>query len=73
VEALCGHRAKGAQISSVILRKESVGVVLNQNQVVAAGNLGDCLHLARDPAIVHDADGPRSRCHGALDECGVDV
>ena len=73
VEALGCHRAEGTEILALVLCEQAVGVVFNQYEVVSASNLGDCFHLARDTAVVNDANRLSSWCHCALYEAGVNV
>ena len=73
MEALGCHRAEGAEMLALVLCEQAMGVIFNQYEVVSASNLGNRRHLARDAAVVNDANRLSSWCHCTLYEAGVNV
>ena len=65
--------ANRPQGTPAVAGHDRLGGVFDHAQAVAPGDVHDGVHLAGDPAVVHDADGPRAFGYGLLDLGLVDV
>ncbi len=73
VETLRRHRAERAEVLALVLREQTVRIVLDQCQIVLRCEVRKYLHLACHPAVVHYAYCARLGRDRLLDERRVDV
>ena len=73
VKTLRSECPERAEVTRLVLREESVGVVFNEYKTVSFGDLHERIHVAGDAAVVNYAQCTCARCYRRLDQRRIDV